>query len=89
MPKLPGLVGFIVRSWAIGGAIGAGFAALLIYTDTASLWTLMQASASPYAATGLLLGGFATLFGSLYAGSAIMMLPRDKDDGFGNSGDGA
>ena len=86
--KLPQSVSFIVRSWAIGGAIGGGLAAVLVLTDTANLRTLIHGSQSPVTAIVLFLAGFATLFGGLYTGSAIMMLPRDKDETFrGDNGD--
>ena len=87
IPKLPQLVAFIVRSWAIGGAIGGGLAAVLVLTDTGHLRTLIHGTSSPWAAILLLVFGFATLFAALYAATAIMLLPRDGQSPFGRDGD--
>ncbi|MEZ5926703.1 MAG: hypothetical protein R3D57_20230 [Hyphomicrobiaceae bacterium] len=77
---LPGIVTFILRSAAVGSLLGVVVAALFILSDVAGVGTLIRDSASPVPPVVLLLAGFAILFGSLYTGSAIMLLPRDKDN---------
>lgn len=79
--KLPGLPGFIIRSWAIGAAIGMGLASGLLLTDAGGLRSLLSQNANPFAALFLLAGGFSTLFGGLYAATAIMLLPSEAPPG--------
>jgi hypothetical protein len=72
---LPPLVTHILRSAAIGSALGVVFAGLLLASDVGGIRSLLSAAGEGFAAVALLAVGFATLFGSLYAGAAIMTLP--------------
>lgn len=75
--RVPALVRYILRNAAIGAALGVALALLLVATDAAGLRSLMAESADPTTPMLLLAVGFATLFGGLYAGYAIMMLPEE------------
>ena len=77
---LPGIVTYLLRTAAIGALIGMAVAALLIVTDAAGMGTMIRDSQAPFAPVALLLLGFATLIGSLYTGTSIMMLPCDTHD---------
>lgn len=39
------------------------------------LWNLISGNADPLTPSAMLAFGFATLFGAIYAGSAIMLIP--------------
>ena len=77
MIRLPGIASLVLAASAAGTLLGCAVAIALIATDAGGLSTLLGASANPTAPIILLLFGFATLFGSLFAGSAIMLLPGD------------
>ncbi len=76
--RVPVLVRYIVRNAAIGAGLGVLLAVMLVATDAAGLRTLIAESSDPATPMLLLAGGFSTLFGSLYAGYAIMMLPEEE-----------
>lgn len=76
--RLPRIVLLIMRSSAAGMGLGLLMVVGLVGTDAAGLWTLIAGSSDPIAPIALLALGFSTLFGSLYAGAAIMRLPYDE-----------
>ncbi len=73
---------------ALGSLFGLVFAAVLVFVDAHGLGTLLQRSDSGVVAFVLLAGGFMVTFGSLVAGSALMLLRDDGDDGRGGGGPG-
>lgn len=73
---------------ALGALLGLVFSVVLVLLDAHGLGTLLQHSDSGVVAFVLLAGGFMITFGSLVAGSAIMLLPEDGDDGHGGEGPG-
>jgi hypothetical protein len=73
---------------ALGAGFGLVFTVALVLVDAHGLGTLLQRSDSAIVAFVLLAGGFMITFGSLVAGSAIMLLPDDRDDGHGGGGPG-
>lgn len=73
------VVHLVVYNWLLGAGIGAGFAALVIWSDLAGLGALILRSEPIWPPLALLFGGFALTFGSLVAGTAIMLAPRDDD----------
>lgn len=80
MVRLPRVVAFILRSCAVGTGLGAGLAVALVLSDAGGMGTLIASSSEPVVPLVLFAAGFATLIGSLYAGSAIMTLPREAQD---------
>jgi hypothetical protein len=64
----------IVSQAALGAGLGLAFALILVAFDVHGLGTLMLGSDSGLVAFGLMAGGFMITFGSLVAGSAIMMM---------------
>lgn len=66
---------FVVIQWATGAALGCLFAGLLLTMDTGGLSSLVRESSDPVTPVALLVAGFASLIGSLYAGVAVMLLP--------------
>jgi hypothetical protein len=76
-PTLPLIVVFILRNAAIGSAIGMVLALALVATDAGGIRTLIASTGDGVAPVALLCIGFATLFGSLYTGAAIMGLHRE------------
>lgn len=72
------LVLYVLGNAAIGAFIGLALAGLLMLTNAGGLGRLIQDSAEPVAPVLLVLVGFATLFGGLYTGAAIMMMPPDQ-----------
>ena len=93
MPKPNGLLDrnpalkLVLSHAALGAAFGFAFAVALVLLDAQGVGTLIWRSDSGWIAFILLAGGFMVTFGSLVAGSAIMMLSSDRDDGPGG-GDG-
>lgn len=77
--RLPRIVRLILRSSAAGVGLGLLMVVGLVATDAAGLWTLIAGTSDPVAPLFLLGLGFSTLFGSLYAGAAIMRLPYDEE----------
>lgn len=73
---------------AVGALLGLAFAVALIVVDAHGIGALIMNSESGAVAFILLAGGFMITFGSLVAGSAVMLLPRDGDDGHGGGGGG-
>jgi hypothetical protein len=72
----------------IGALLGLAFAVALVVLDAHGIGALILNSESGAVAFLLLAGGFMVTFGSLVAGSAVMLLPRDGDDGHGGGGGG-
>jgi hypothetical protein len=77
---IPPVVRYILGSAVVGALIGILLAAALIATNAAGIGALIRDSSDPLSPLLLIALGFSTLFGSLYAGSAIMLLPDDKYD---------
>lgn len=71
-----------------GALLGFVFAVALVVLDAHGIGELIRNSDSGAIAFLLLAGGFMVTFGSLVAGSAVMLLPRDGDDGHGGGGGG-
>lgn len=78
----------VLLNAAMGAAFGLAFAVALVLLDAHGVGSLLQRSDSGLVAFILLAAGFMVTFGSLVAGSAIMMMPDDGDDGFGGGGGG-
>ena len=76
---LPGIVKFLLRSAVIGILIGVAVAVLFIAVDTAGIGALIRGSETPLAPIALFISGFAILFGSVFTGGAIMLLPANAD----------
>jgi hypothetical protein len=70
----------IVNSLA-GSVLGVVFAAALVVLDSQGIGSLIRQSDSGLLAFLLLAGGFAITFGSLAAGTAIMLLSSRDQDG--------
>lgn len=93
MPKPNGLLDrnpalkLVLSHAAMGAAFGFAFAVALVMLDAQGLGTLIWRSDSGWIAFLLLAGGFMVTFGSLVAGSAVMMLSSEGDDSHGD-GDG-
>lgn len=75
---MPKLLRFLGLHLALGMAIGMGFAAVTIMTNTAGLKTLLEASDQPYLAMFLLYFMLALTFGSLAMGIGVMNMPLEK-----------
>ena len=73
------VVHLIVFNWLLGAGIGAAFAGLLIWADIAHIGRLILNAQPVWPGLALLFGGFAVTFGSLVAGTAIMLIPA-KDE---------
>ncbi len=81
-PPWPPMLHFLAVNAATGSALGTVFAIVLIATNTAGLGDLIAGTSNPVAPVLLMIVGFATLFGGLYTGSAVMLLPwRKNEDG--------
>ena len=72
----------------VGALFGLAFAVTLVVIDAHGIGALIMNSDSGAVAFILLAGGFMITFGSLVAGSAVMLLPHDGDDGHGGGGGG-
>lgn len=70
----PSPIRFVLLNAAIGAVLGCLLAAALVYSNPA-LQALIAGSASPAVPIAMLLVGFASLVGGLYAGAAIMLMP--------------
>ena len=81
MTNRPILRLFLIN-WAIGIAMGCGFAAGLLWADIGHLRSLILASDMVVPALLLLFGGFSITCGGVVCGSAIMRMARE-DDGQG------
>jgi hypothetical protein len=79
LPFRDRLVRFVIANVLIGMAVGCVFAGLVLYFDVAHLWRLISTSSDPVAPLALLFGSFMITFGSLFCGTAIMLLPKDDD----------
>ena len=64
----------VLTQAALGSALGLAFAALLVIFDAHGVGTLIRESDIGIVAFVLLAGGFMVTFGSLVAGSAVMLL---------------
>jgi hypothetical protein len=73
--RLPRAVKFVLTNAALGSLIGGMVGALLIYTNVSGLFTLIEQSSDPVTPIVLMVAGFSSLIGGLYAGAAIMRLP--------------
>lgn len=75
-----GLVRLVLVNSIAGSIMGVVFAAALVLVDAQGIGGLIRASDSALLAFLLLAGGFAITFGSLTAGTAVMLL-AGRDDG--------
>jgi hypothetical protein len=78
MTALPSIVVFVLRSAAVGSLFGLAVAALFVAADIGGLRSLIASSVDPFSPLLLLGLGFATMIGSLYTGTAIMLLPKNE-----------
>lgn len=72
------LIIYVLTNAAIGAILGLLLAGVLIFTNAGGLGHLIHETADPVTPVVLVLVGFATLFGGLYTGAAIMMMPPDQ-----------
>jgi hypothetical protein len=78
----------VVAHWILGMALGLACAALVLWLDIANLRSLIvRDDRIIWEGMLLLFGGFALTFGGVVSAGAIMILPKDDDDG--DSGLGA
>ncbi|MHB2167383.1 hypothetical protein [Alsobacter sp. R-9] len=76
----------VVSHSLLGSLFGLLFAVVLVAVDAHGIGSLLWRSESGFVAFVLLAGGFMITFGSLVAGSAIMLLPHDEDGPGGGGG---
>jgi hypothetical protein len=72
--RLPSVAGLVVRSWAVGAALGAAFAVSLVLTNVGGLGDLIRQSPDAITGFALLVFDFATLMAALYSGAAVMRI---------------
>lgn len=73
------VVHLIVLNWIGGALLGVFFAGLLIWSDLGGVGRLIMSATPIWPPLLLLFGGFALTFGSLVAGTAIMLIPKDEE----------
>jgi hypothetical protein len=78
MKMLPGIVRMILRSAAVGALLGVLVLAGFLATDVGGIRSMVQATSDPIAPLLLLGIGFASLIGSVYVGTEIMLLSTDE-----------
>jgi hypothetical protein len=76
-----GLVRLVLVNAIAGSVMGVIFAAALVLVDAQGIGTLIRSSDSGVLAFLLLAGGFAVTFGSLTAGTAVMLMAGRDSDG--------
>lgn len=74
--RLPSVARLVVRGWAVGAALGAVFAVLLVLTNVGGLRDLIWQSPDAIVAFALLVFGFATLMAGLYSATAVMLVSQ-------------
>lgn len=70
----------VVSQAGLGAALGLAFAGLIVALDVHGVGRLMLGSDMGLVAFVLMAGGFMVTFGSLVAGSAVMLLGSRRDD---------
>jgi hypothetical protein len=73
----------VVSHAILGSGLGLLFAALLVVLDAHGIGTLISESDIGPVAFVLLAGGFMVTFGSMMAGSAVMLIGSPGEDGPG------
>jgi hypothetical protein len=83
LPRVPPLIGFLLRHCALGAAAGALLLAGLVGFDVGGFGDLIWRSESPLLVLVVLQWAFTITFGSAAMGSAIFLLPSapPEDDG--------
>jgi hypothetical protein len=76
-----GLVRLVLVNAIAGSVMGVIFAATLVLVDAQGIGALLRSSDSGGLAFLLLAGGFAVTFGSLMAGTAVMLMAGRDPDG--------
>ncbi len=76
--KLPRIVRFLLINCLIGSALGAAFAALLMFSNVAGLTDLIATSEQPLLPAAMLVFGCALTFGSATMAAAVMSLESDE-----------
>jgi succinate dehydrogenase hydrophobic anchor subunit len=74
---MPKLLRFLAVNAVMGVALGLILLGMLLVTDTANLRTLIWTSSNPAVALLLLAMGLCVTFGSVFIGSAVMLMPYD------------
>ena len=70
----------LITNICIGSMAAAFLVAILLYTDTLGLWTLVSGDSNPVLPVLLLFFSIALTFSSIAMGIAIMTMPYDDDD---------
>jgi hypothetical protein len=78
--RIPKLLRFLAAHALIGAAAGTVAGVALIATNTAGLYDLMAASNTMAIASFMLVSSFALTFAGASVGTAVMLLPRDRQD---------
>ena len=76
--RLPRIVRFLALHCAIGSALGAAFATLLMMSNVAGLSDLIATSEYPALPTAMLVVGCALTFASAAMAAAVMSLDADE-----------
>jgi len=74
--RWPRIVILIAKNTAIGALVGLAFAAGLIAWNAGGLLDLLGGAGDPLTPVLLMAASFASLFGSVFAGIAVMFLHR-------------
>ncbi|HHZ10071.1 MAG TPA: hypothetical protein GX405_14975 [Rhizobiales bacterium] len=79
-PRLPKLIRFVLVNSLIGVAIGWLVAAGLIWFNVGGFGELVMRSSQRGVALFILAMSFGVTFGFAFLATAVILLPRDKDD---------
>ena len=71
------VVYLVIGNMLAGAALGAVFAAMMVWFDLGGIGRLILNADPIWQPIALLFGGFAVTFGSIVAGTAIMLIPAD------------
>ncbi len=83
MPAMPKLLMFLLVHAAIGFAIAGLFVLALVGLDIGGFGSLVGRSSVAPLALGVLTAFLGLTFASVQMGAAIMLLPKDHEDGRG------
>ncbi len=77
---MPDLIKFVAKQYAIGIAMVAIFAVLLLVTDMWGLGTLVYSDAQPFATAVIFVLFGVILLSPLFVGTAIFLASSDPDE---------
>jgi len=77
--RIPKLVRFLAGHALFGGLVGCVIASAFLWLDVGGLGTLFAGERSRVALIVLYFGSFILTFASAAMGTAVMLLPKDKD----------